>query len=536
MLTEILSSQFVYAITWTLVHSVWQLIVIALLLAVILKLTPNRKADLRFGVGMFSLGMVLLTSLVTFCIYYSTGNGLSSDCNPDIVIQENDYASLMIIGHDYLSHYANVIFSGWFLGSLLFLLKFLVGWSYLKQITQEAHSVSGLAYPLIKKLNKKFKIHREILFKESARITTPMVVGYLKPIILFPIGLINQLSTTEVEAIISHEMGHIKRHDILFNLILAFAEIIFYFHPAIWLISAIIRRERENACDDLAIKHGSNKVVYAKTLIKLQELGHHGLEPALGFAGKKSHFSNRVKRLISVKQTQNNNPLRITMSVVVCLTLFGFIQKEEPCPEQEESITTPDIYFIDDCPQDIGDIAFYLDTIPERNNFHIQKTADNKNLELRVEEGEIVTLKIDGRTILPSQYSQLDKIIQQLIPTKDKEVITVFPDCGNSFGHIFYLSKDRRVIELDSLLKSVDSQKLTDQKLDKNNFHLQFDNNKDWVDSIQQTVKIISNNQTAFQPDSLMDFMPHRIPDFHALLDSRAADILLDRNLTEKNH
>ena len=134
-------------------------------------------------------------------------------------------------------------------------------------------------------------IYKEtVRLKSSTLINTPVVVGYIKPTILFPIALINQLSIVEIEAILAHELAHIKRHDYLLNIIQILIETIFYYHPAIWFISSKVRFERENCCDDLAIDKIGSSVSYAKTLIKLQELKLNPVKSALAFSGNKKHF------------------------------------------------------------------------------------------------------------------------------------------------------------------------------------------------------------------------------------------------------
>ena len=122
-------------------------------------------------------------------------------------------------------------------------------------------------------------------------------MGYLKPVILFPLGLVNQLSTSEVEAILAHEMAHIKRHDYIFNLLQMLVESIFYYHPGIWYISSRINAERENCCDDMAIAFTASNVSYAKTLVKLQDLKRLGnYSPALSFSGNKQIFTQRIMK------------------------------------------------------------------------------------------------------------------------------------------------------------------------------------------------------------------------------------------------
>lgn len=89
----------------------------------------------------------------------------------------------------------------------------------------------------------------------SEKMLIPFTAGFIKPMILFPVALLNRLSEEQVEAILLHEMAHIKRHDYLFNILQRIMEIVLFFNPMIWLLAKDIRREREFCCDDLVIDY-----------------------------------------------------------------------------------------------------------------------------------------------------------------------------------------------------------------------------------------------------------------------------------------
>src|SRR4030095_11498069 len=94
---------------------------------------------------------------------------------------------------------------------------------------------------------------------QSSLTKVPVVIGHLKPVILFPIGILNSLPQNEVEAILLHELAHIARNDFLINLLQQFTEIIFFFNPAVIWVSSCIKSERENCCDDIAISVTQDK-------------------------------------------------------------------------------------------------------------------------------------------------------------------------------------------------------------------------------------------------------------------------------------
>jgi len=292
-----------------------------------------------------------------------------------------------------------------------------------------------------------------------------MTLGIIKPILLFPIGLINSLSPKEVEAILAHELAHIKRHDYFFNILQSFAEVAFYYHPAIWYISNVIRNERENCCDDIAIATTGHPVSYAKTLVKLQELKGVALKPAMAFSGNSGAFKRRVMRILENPQKASFIKDKLVMTTIFLACLFTGADNI-PLDGTVEQSDKFDIYVIDDCPKDPEDIKLYLDTIPERNTYSIKKKSLEKEIELDMENGEIVKLKIDGEDIPESEYEKHADIVEELTPDQDQDVITVFPECGSDFGKIYWLNKkEGKTINLDSLLSNTadDFQILRDQ-------------------------------------------------------------------------
>jgi beta-lactamase regulating signal transducer with metallopeptidase domain/adenylate kinase family enzyme len=462
MIHSILSNDLVHALSWTLIHSLWQIIAIAFVLKVILKNIARSRANLRYYICFAALSVISLTSLITFTSYYAGYQANKAERIYETVITSNNVSvpasrpgsETFFSG---IENYFPMLLQLWILGTLIFLIKIILAYAYTKQLAANAQIESTFLTKTVKKLNKKFRIYRIINIKESSKVQTPMVLGYVKPLILFPVGLINNLSTAEAEAIIAHELAHIKRHDFIFNILQMFVEAIFYFHPAIWHISAQINQERENCCDDMAIEYTGNKVSYAKTLIKLQELksSNNLLAPALAMSGNKSSFSKRILRLLNEKTPSSNHRDKIIVLLLVFISMFlgakNMITDEKTAAEFQ----LPDIYFIDDCPQSESELKYYLDTIPGRNSFHVKKMTDEKTVELEMQNGEIKKLKIDGEEIDKADYGKHERIIQELKPDKKNSLITILPNCDDEMSEIYWIeSKDGRAVKLDSIIDS----------------------------------------------------------------------------------
>ena len=246
MLSSILSSDLVTALAWTLIHSVWQIGLVALLLALFLNLHPSKNARLRYGVALASMSVVSLMVLITFASQFVGGESekillapVALEMNQVLPVSESIDSVL-----SFAEAYKLPLVKFWLLGAIFFLLRFIGGYLGLKRWVRLAETESLQSSKQFQKLRKKFKIHREVLVKSTKEISTPMVVGFVKPVILFPIGLINQLSTEEVSAILAHELAHISRHDYVLHLFQSLMEVFFYYHPCLLYTSPSPRDQR----------------------------------------------------------------------------------------------------------------------------------------------------------------------------------------------------------------------------------------------------------------------------------------------------
>lgn len=457
MFSNLFSTELTDAFVWTIVHSLWQFTLIAICLSLFLKFAKNTKSSYKHLIAYGALGFAFLVSIVTFTSYYSIPDAITAQIQNNIEFQASvglvDSSLVMTDTLSFVERYAEIIISSWLIGCCFFLLRFTGGIIYIKKLVKESTAINNDLSKSLKKLNKKFRIHRQFLVKESLKITTPMVTGFIKPVILFPLGLINQLSVQEVESILAHEMAHIKRHDYILNFIQSLAEVLFYYHPAIWFISNRIRAERENCCDDMAIQFSGSSISYAKTLVKLQELKGQVIQPALAFSGNAGSFKKRILRILG--NTDNATYAKDKL-VLAILLISGTATSIDNFENQEVKDSKFDIYVIDDCPMDPKDIKLYLDTIPLRNSYSIKKKTEEKEIELEMEDGQIRKLIIDGQKIASEDYEKHKDIVDDLIPDADQDLITLFPDCGDTFGKIYWLNKkDGTTVNLDSMLRKM---------------------------------------------------------------------------------
>jgi beta-lactamase regulating signal transducer with metallopeptidase domain len=150
-------------------------------------------------------------------------------------------------------------------------------------------------------LCEKLQINKAVRLLESGYVKVPMVIGHLKPVILIPVGLLAGLPAEQVEAVLLHELAHIRRHDYFVNFLQTLAETVFFFNPGLLWISSLLRDERENCCDDVALEQTKNKREFVQALISFKEHALAADRCAVAFAGKKNHLLRRVSRIMSNK-------------------------------------------------------------------------------------------------------------------------------------------------------------------------------------------------------------------------------------------
>jgi TonB family protein len=223
----------------------------------------------------------------------------------------------------------------WCLGSAAMLLRFGAGILWLKRIylTQASPAPKTLELTC-GRLAKALELSRPVRILLSLRAETPLVLGWLKPVILVPTSALLHLSPEAMEAVLAHELAHIHRGDYLINLLQTLAESFLFFHPAAWWLSRQIRELREHCCDDVAAAFCGDPMILAEglsTLERLRQSTHFDSEPAL--AAAKGPLMHRIFRLLSPK----NVPVPSLRGLALLLVGATFLGAATFAVQQESS-------------------------------------------------------------------------------------------------------------------------------------------------------------------------------------------------------
>ncbi|HEY4325407.1 MAG TPA: M56 family metallopeptidase [Mucilaginibacter sp.] len=347
LLNQWFSDREINAACWTLIHSLWIGMIIALFAALVITLTRKSVANLRYRLLCGVLLLFVLSASITFYLEMRspvvtpaiTGATISN-ISPAYIIPTAQAAVVLHISPinelvSFLNQHTNIIFLVWLLLFVMKSLKMTGGLLYIQRIrTYKVHEVTEEFKHKIKLFSRQIGIGRTVRLVQSELVKVPVAVGWLKPMILLPMGILLQLSPEQLDGILWHELAHIRRRDYLVNILQGLVETIFFFNPGLLWLSSLIRAEREACCDDMVLSRMNRKANYLEALLSFgyADYKQAGLAMSLGSGNQ---LRDRLKRMIN----QENKRLSIAEKSVltiglVLLTAFTTISKDNPVVKQ----------------------------------------------------------------------------------------------------------------------------------------------------------------------------------------------------------
>lgn len=407
---EIFNIQFNTALGYTLIHSIWQATIIAILMTLTLFFIKKESAKTRYLVSITSLFVQFGLSVFTFFYLFKPLENkefvfsyVPANINLDNIVLTNAELSWLDLFYNFVSENLQWIIYTWAIGMFFFLIRILIGLNFTKNLYKSSRKIEqGWINNMLQNLKEKAFYYSWIDIRETIKINSPSVSGWLKPCIYFPVGLINQISPSEAEAILAHELAHILRNDYIINIFQSVIEAFFYFHPAIWWISANIRNERENASDDLAIQIIGDKIKYAKSLVYLQEWENTSqYNLTMNLANKNTPLFTRIKRILNKPENRQEMKNKIFASLILLSSIIWISASDTYNASNDEQI----IENVDAFENEF--IISTLDTIPP-------KTNESKSTIIELKNGKIQSLEINGEKIPESEFDQHQNLIQEL--------------------------------------------------------------------------------------------------------------------------
>ncbi|OLD79897.1 MAG: hypothetical protein AUF67_14390 [Acidobacteria bacterium 13_1_20CM_58_21] len=300
-----ISPEVLRTLGWTLLHFIWQGAGLAALFAVATAVC--RSAPARYALAVSALVLMMVSPVITF-------TWLRVQSNPDVrtgaggastwagTFTRNAIAlssSLAPVAESRAVQPSAMLWlvEAWFLGVLLLSLRTAGGLFVIERMRQkEVKPVGRELYERCLALERAMGLDRVIQYCECHGLDAPAVLGWFRPVVLLPVRALTGLTEQQIEAVIAHELAHIRRLDCFVNLFQMAAETLLFYHPAVWWVSQGIRAERENCCDDEAISLCGDAVNYARALTLMEEWR---TAPRLMMAANRGPLAQRVLRVLA---------------------------------------------------------------------------------------------------------------------------------------------------------------------------------------------------------------------------------------------
>jgi beta-lactamase regulating signal transducer with metallopeptidase domain len=320
-------SSAVEALGWALVHFAWQGALAGVLFAVLDLGLRGSSPRLRYALGASTLAVMALMPPLTFLATRTAARETPPPA-PGLVLVRASAAAAAVAEtapassdrtadpmRQRISSSLPAIVGLWCAGVLVFSIRYLGGWRLVRRMDRSARPVAaGEISDRLASLARRMRVTRPVRLLESAIVEVPTVVGWLRPAILMPVATMAGLTAEQLEAVLAHELAHIRRQDYLVGLLQSAVETVLFYQPAVWWVSHRMRVERELCCDDEAVAACGNPVQYARALADLEAARP---APLLAQAATGGPLFERIARLVA----PSGHAVRVSRGAAAALAL-----------------------------------------------------------------------------------------------------------------------------------------------------------------------------------------------------------------------
>lgn len=301
-----LETPILQTLAWTLLHFLWQGALLGLVARAAFWLLRDRAPQARYLVGCAALAAMAAAPVATFLLLKPAAETVGV-----VELVRSGGAAVAAGGTTHASWFQDLALflrpalpwavALWMAGVSVLSLRLLGGWIWLLRLRTRLAEPAGACWQMtVNALARRMKVKVDVRILRSWAVDTPMVVGWVKPLVLVPAAALAGLAPEALEAVLAHELEHVRRHDYLVNLVQSALEVLLFYHPAVWWLSTQIRQERELCCDDAAVAVCGDPVLYARALAALEGLrGDAILETRLAPAAHGGTLMTRIQRLLA---------------------------------------------------------------------------------------------------------------------------------------------------------------------------------------------------------------------------------------------
>ncbi|MCG8700379.1 MAG: M56 family metallopeptidase, partial [Bacteroidales bacterium] len=398
---NLLSEKLTYALGMMLLHFVWQGVCVAVFLAMVLVVFRKSSPQSRYNVSVVALLLFPLLTVATLFYHLNAYDFMVESGALQLGGGDAKGGSVSILDR-IIALYVNylpIIVAVWLFGMIVMLLRSLGNLIIIQRLkSYYLRSLSDELKEKITYITTQMSLKRKVKAFISEKAGTPMIIGHFKPVLLLPSTAVHKLSNDELDVVLQHELAHVKRNDYLVNILQISIEILFFFHPATWWISNIIRREREECCDMYAIREEKDKILLAKALTSIQEMQLETPSFAMSLLGNRNNLLKRIKNMFKNRPVipSFKEGVIVALFFVVSIGLMSFVVKGTDAEEEKQQ---PELRTIN------GQMS---------NGDHLFAKVDD--------EGSIHKLYVEGKKVNKRKYidyqALVDSMAQPVKPPK----------------------------------------------------------------------------------------------------------------------
>jgi beta-lactamase regulating signal transducer with metallopeptidase domain len=350
-----LSRAEIVALGWTLLHFCWQGTAVAVVYSVIDRMTSRATSGVRYMVALLALTLMPVVVLATFVEEMRIADTVPANLQTGEAITKVDVGALQrpILreiplapmveerGAWFAARAERVlpwVDGVWMFGVLLLALRAMGGWWQLEHLRRRA---LGLVPEELergfRRICEQIQVGRWVSLRVSNEVISPLAMGVWRATVILPVSAVLGMPMEELEAVLAHELGHIRRWDYLCNLFQTTVESVLFFHPSVWSLSRTVRERREVCCDEIAVRSCAGATIYARALLRLEEQRTVQLRLAMALGGCHGSLLRRVKQVLGEGMAMENrmtSGVRVAaVGAVVAALLLG--------PKITEAVATP---------------------------------------------------------------------------------------------------------------------------------------------------------------------------------------------------
>jgi beta-lactamase regulating signal transducer with metallopeptidase domain len=323
-------------LAWVLLHVLWQATAIAFAYKLLDRQIATERPETRYNLALMALLCIFGVSVVTFFheqlhIHSDPGgiNIIASAARNSLLVNTAPVASLMALFHENSNGIIQLVDMTWLAGVLVLSVRALGGaWILSRYRTALSYAPADDLAQRFRSIAQRLDIRQRVTLRIHAAAINPFVIGAFRSVVYLPASAFTSLSPEQIDAILSHELAHVRRADCLWNLLQVAVETLFFFHPAVWWLSGVLREQREFCCDDVVLNTIAKPTTYATALLALAENRRTQPQLSMGIGGDPTmQLLPRIARILgtplhSTRELQLGLALKLSVLVFVSIAVL----------------------------------------------------------------------------------------------------------------------------------------------------------------------------------------------------------------------